>query len=390
MEGIFADRMRSLGHGVRTAAVIALLLLARRAGAGGGFGPDAYEDIRESAPADLHGLVDLYLIHNFNDPVSRENQLRAFDDRDGPVATLSYVRLTLAHRPGRFGFRIDAGIGNTADVYYRDDPAAASHPELARAMSYVEQAFITVILPLGLRIRMDIGRFSTPVGWEDNESPSNWSYSRSFLYTWAEPSLHTGVRLSTALTGAASLALLWVNGWNSVILDGSGMRSFALAASWRPGKRIEVGIVDMAGLEHPPTRLEGPLSFRNLIDAFVTYKATPKLWFALALDYGIDRAAGGVHWWGISGSVRWQARPWLAAVLRGEYFDDPAGFTTGARQRLAEVTTTVEWSGEVERLRWQVRGEYRHDQSTARVFDGAIPATRSSQDTLTLALIAWF
>ena len=84
-----------------------------------------------------------------------------------------------------------------------------NHPQLARAFSYFEQAFVTVMIPTARPIQLDVGRFPTPVGLEDNESITNWSYSRSLLYSWAEPSLHTGMRLSCqAHRDARRLALV--------------------------------------------------------------------------------------------------------------------------------------------------------------------------------------
>jgi hypothetical protein len=79
-------------------------------------------------------------------------------------------------------------------VFEQQDPAAPDNPRLARALSFVPQAFGTVLLPLAREVELDVGRFATPVGLEDNESLTNWNYGRSLLYTWAEPSLHTGLR----------------------------------------------------------------------------------------------------------------------------------------------------------------------------------------------------
>jgi hypothetical protein len=371
------------------ALAILLCLWCRQASAGGGAATDAYEDIDKSALLDVHVLADAYLLHNFNNPINDKNQLRQFDF-NSDQASLGYLRVTLAHRPRRVGFRLDVGVGDTADVYEQEDPAVAAHPGLARATSYIEQAFLTVMVPLKREIQVELGRFSTPVGLEDNESLPNWNYSRSLLFSWAEPSLHTGLRLSCQATDKVAVSLFWVNGWNSVFLDGSAMRTFGAAATWKPIDKLELVLVYMGGLEHPPTQLEGPLAFRNVIDAYATYAATKRLSFAFTVDYGNDRAAGGVSWWGISGYARVEARRWLALALRGEFLSDASGFITGTPQRLAEVTTTVELQGKTGRLRLIARLEYRHDQSNALAFTGRVPATLSYQDTLTLALLAAF
>jgi hypothetical protein len=94
-----------------------------------------------------------------------------------------------------------------------------------------------------------------------------------------------------------------------------------------------------------------------------------------------------VTWWGVAGALRVEGPPWLAGALRAEYFADPSGFMTGTPERVAEATATAEVRADPGRGRWLGRLEYRHDQSTAPVFDAAAPASRRRQDTLTFALI---
>jgi hypothetical protein len=365
---------------VKALSTLVIVCLVGGVAHAGGAATDAYADIDD---VDLHGLADGYWLRNFDAPASGRSQLRAFDFDTG--FALGYARLTLARRPKVVGFRIDAGLGNTADVFYRQDPAAARHARLARATSYLGQAFFTVVAPFERPVAIDVGKFGTPVGLEDNEALTNWSYSRSLLYTWAEPSLHTGLRLSCKVTDTLDASVFWVNGWNSVFLDGSTMRTFAGAITWRPTASVEISLVDMAGLEHPPTQLSAPLAFRNVFDASVAFEVTERLTLASSADYGVDRSAGGVAFWGLSAYARARALPWLWTTLRGEYFADASGFTTGTAQEVAEGTATVELRHDVERLRFITRVEYRHDRSTARPFDAALPASRGVQDTLTVA-----
>lgn len=353
--------------------------------AGGGAATDAYDDIAESGGLDLHAFADVYAVHNFDDPGSGVNQMRAFDFRDRP--SIGYLRLTLAARPRPIGFRLDLGAGDTADAFERQDPAVASHPSWARATSFVGQAFVTAVLPFAPPVQLDAGKFATPVGMEDNESLTSWNYSRSLLFTWAEPTLHTGLRATDRPTKSLAVSLFWVNGWNAGLVDGSAMRTFAGAATWKPAGWIQIVVVDMAGLEHPPAQLTGPLSFRNLFDAYTVVGPWSGVSFALTADVGNDRAGGGVHWWGAAGYARLEIARRFAATLRGEYFSDPDGFATGTSQSLAEVTATVEARADAGPVRLIARLEYRHDRSTANVFDAAFPASRDRQDTITLAFL---
>jgi hypothetical protein len=374
------------GRAAALLAALVLLSLSRPAHGGGGPVNDAYDDIARDKRIDVHALVDLYLVHNFNAPPSGQNQLRAFDYENGP--SLGILRVTLAHRPGSLGFRIDADVGDLANVYYADDPLAVRNPGVARWLSRLEQAFVTAVAPLGRGLTIDVGKFATPVGLEDNEALPNWNYSRSFLFTFAEPSVHSGARASYVVSPKLDVAAFWVNGWDTNFVGGNTMRTCAAAARWKPRDDLELVLVDMVGWERAPTQLANPrLTLRNVVDFYAVYK--PLRWLALALtaDYGYDRARGGVSFGGVAAYARLLAGRAFAFALRGEYYDDRDGFTTGTPQQLGEVTATVEAHGKRGKLELVARVEYRHDRSTALVFDAAGGA-RATQDTLTIALMA--
>jgi hypothetical protein len=373
------NRVRALGVLILASAPVPALA--------GGAATDAYDGIRHDAAIDLHGLADVYGLHNFNLPASGTNQFRAFDvHSDRPYIGL--LRATLARYPRWLGFRVDLGIGETADDYYREDPGAAADPDLARALSHVGQAFVSAAIAVGRGLQIDVGKFGTPVGFEDNEAISNWNYSRGLLYLFAEPSVHTGARASLRATSALSLSAFLVNGWNSNVVGGNGMRTFAGAASLRPRDGLEMTLVYMGGLERAPTRLSDPtLTFRSVLDAYVSYAPIRQLSLAVAGDYGNDQYGNGASWYGLSGYARIQPRPWFAAAVRAEVLTDPQGFLTGTRQSQGEVTATLELQRRVGPARYVTRLEYRHDQSTAFVYESGIGYSRSLQDTLTLALL---
>jgi hypothetical protein len=367
--------------------------------AGGGVATDAYENIRRDTAADVHALADLYVQHRFQGPSGASVQLRAFDGQSDTLA-VGFVRLAAAHRPDPVGFRLDVGVGDTPNALLTSDPAAGRYPDLSRWLSYVEQAFATVVVPVGRGLWVDAGKFSTPVGFEDNESNQNWNYSRSLLFTLAEPTVHTGLRATYPVTDAIAVSGFWLNGWNANIVEGSTMRSFAVAASWKPTEGVDTGVVYAGGLERAPTHLSDPTSaFRHEIGVYGTYELRSWLRFAATADYGADGSASGVSWWGVAGYVRCGLLPWLASVVRGEHFADPDGFMTGTRQTMAEGTVTLEATARVGAVDLIGRLELRSDRSDEPVFRastdgrgegglGGRAVTR--QDTSTLGVMAVF
>jgi hypothetical protein len=363
--------------------VLAVVCNPRLAWAGGGAATDAYEGIEEGT-VDVHGLLDVYGQYDFQRPASGQVQYRAFDTPVG--LSLGLLRLTVAHKPDPFGFRVDAGVGDLPNAYLDSDPGRFQSQALARGLSYLEQAFVTVS-PLPA-LEVDAGKFSTPVGFEDNESIANWNYSRSLLFTLAEPTYHTGLRATYGQREGFAASAFWLNGWNTNIGAGNGMRSFAAAATWR-GKGddpTQATVVYAAGPERAPTQLADPTeSFRQELDAYVSTTLWDHLDMAATFDGGTDTRDGGVTWWGVAGYLRYRFTSWLALAARGEYLSDTNGFLTGVSQRLAGTTCTLQAKYDAEFLRLYGWLEYRRDHSDMPVFPSQATQLVSHQDTLTIA-----
>jgi Putative beta-barrel porin-2, OmpL-like. bbp2 len=371
------------------AAGLACLSAPRTARAGGGAATDAYEDIREDVPIDTHLLADLYFQHIVEGSDRGAALYRPFELRND-IPSVSLLRLTLAHRPDTLGFRLDAGVGDTADAYRDSDPASTRYPTSSRWLSYVQQAYVTAVLPAGRGVAIDVGKFGTPVGLEDNETRKNWNYSRGLLFTLAEPTYHTGIRATAAVTDELAVSAFWLNGWNTNLLAGNGMRSGAVALSWRSPGDWDASLVYATGLERPQSRLwEETLGFRHELDLSAVHTLTPHLSLAATMDYGIDDARRGGSWWGIGGYARWRPLDWLAVNSRGEHFADTDGFITGVAQRLVEATLTLEITKHVGRVTLVGRAEVRRDQSDVRVFRAAGEQGLTHQDTITVGLAAW-
>ena len=155
-------------------AFAALVCASGTARAGGGAATDAYDGVRDDAAIDVHGLANLFVQENLNVFSATTVRLRSFDIQSGPPS-VGLVHATLAHKPGIFGFRLDVGVGDMANGYLRYNPASFTHPGLSRGLSYVEQAFVTAVIPVGRGLALDVGKFGTPVGLEENESLLNWT-----------------------------------------------------------------------------------------------------------------------------------------------------------------------------------------------------------------------
>jgi hypothetical protein len=378
------------------ALVGALTLLAGRA---------AFADDQPPPPKSWFQLITINAFAsasytwNFNDPQSNTNQLRAFDYDHNSIridAAEVVVQKAVAN-PGDFGFRIDLAMGAVAKVaaargLFRD-PLTGNSTDFD-----LQQVFASYIAPLGKGLRVDVGKFVTPVGTEfiDGYDGYNDNFSRSLLFTWAIPFTHTGFKLSYAFNDKIAAMVMLVNGWDNVI-DNNAAKSFGVSLALTPIGPLAIYLNYIGG----PERDHDDTDFRHLVDVGIVYKPTPRWSFTVNADYGMDQnaivpvsvvptadmgtAAGAVagasnaQWAGVAGYIRCQASKRLALIVRGEAFWDFDGFRTGTAQRLLEATLTPEYHVTESLL---MRADLRIDNSDQAVFQRADGLLRHYQPTL--------
>lgn len=321
------------------------------------------------AQVELHAFVSTGYSYNFNQPPSRTNQLRVFDvdDNSFRLDVAEIVAQKVAARSGEAGFRVDVVAGSSiprvsaAAGLFRD-PATGEAEDID-----LQQAFVTYVARVGRGLRVDAGKFVTHMGYEVIEGYDAYddNASRSFLFGYAIPFTHTGVRVSYAPSGAVTAQLHVVNGWDDA-RDNNTAKSVGAQLALTPSSRTSLVLNAMTGAE----RADDNDDLRSVVDAVATWKALDALSVGVNLDYGREEnlpAAGTTATWkGAAVYARVGVSSRVALCGRGEVFDDVDGVRTGVLQRLGEVTLTPEV-----RVTPQVilRGDVRFDWSTEDVFD---------------------
>jgi hypothetical protein len=328
---------------------------------------------------------------NANRPASRTNQFRVFDFDDAS-AKVDVVELVLqkgATHPNEFGFRVDMAAGASiprviaSSGLFRDENGKANDFD-------IHQAFMTYVAPGGRGLKIDVGKFITHFGYEVIEGYDGYNdnFSHSFLFGYAEPATHTGVRLSYPVSDTVGVQFHVVNGWDNV-RDNNRGKSFGAQVGFTPGDRGFVYANYMVG----PEQTDNNSNLRQLFNVDGSFKANARVTLAFNVDAGREAgvplapAIGGgtarvdASWKGLAGYGRFTASPRVAFILRGEVFDDTDGARTGVVQTLKELTLTPEF-----RLRptFIVRGEVRHDWSDAAVFETRTGGTASGQTTFAI------
>ncbi len=261
------------------------------------------------------------------------------------------------------GGKLEGSFGTDADVI-------ASNGQ-SRSGSNLTQAYLQAVRgPFTLLA----GKFETEAGAEVIEAPNNSNYSRSYLFGYAIPFTHTGVRLVYALNSKLSIVAGANNGWDDwkfagkkKTLEGALLLTptpgYALTLDTYNGNDFAVGGNSALGLSPTYTN-------RMLYDAVLTVHPTSALTLIANYDNGTQLGDGTglfstAHWNGFAGYLNYAFTPVYGLSFRKETFGDPEGFRTSIAQRLQSNTATFNYSPGNNYL---FRVEYRFDTSTTDAY----------------------
>ena len=334
-------------------------------------------ETQKPAPFLVNGFVDCYLSQNIASPESRTNKLRAFDVRSGQF-DVSMAKVSLQRPAEPVGFRLELAFGSATDIVHTVDGS------VDQTYKYIHQAYATAVIPVGSGLTVDLGQFTSPLGAEVIESNANWHHSRSFLFWYAVPAFHVGLRLAYPATSTLSFSAIVVNGC-SRITDNNAGKTFGAQVSWVPVEGLTVIQNVLTG----PEQANNVADTRTVWDAVIAWQAGKSLAFNVNYDYGYETVSGSqAIWSGVAFMSRYALDDRFAIALRGEVFNDRSGLQTGTAQDLKEVTLTGEWRAFPQLL---LRAELRRDWSSGDVFEGpASSAMRTAQQTVAVSTVFEF
>lgn len=351
-------------------------------------------------PSGLHGVqmsghVDTTATYNFNAPQTRTNTLRVFDTRANSVmlnsAELIIKKPVSAESP--VGLRTDLAFGTDSEVVGSVTTGLGTGDDELD----IQQAFVEYLAPIGNGLDVQVGKFVTLHGAEVIKSKDDWNISRSYLFGFAIPFTHTGIRASYPWSERLTTIVGVNNGWD-VVDDNNQAKTIELGFASMPIDKVSLGSTFMFGAEQAGNNNNG----RTLIDIVAGWQPIEPLQLKVNYDYGWedDAVAFGNNavWHGLAAYARYAFTDKLALVGRGEYFNDADGVRTailspgingitGSGVKLYEYTLTTEYQiykNLIGRL------EYRHDQASEKVFRNRDLSQRSYQDTVALEFIAPF
>lgn len=325
---------------------------------------------------EISGFVSASYFYNFNTPDSNKNTGRGFDVRHNEFMINKFV-LTL-EKPVEYG-GIDWAAGYKTSLLFGQD-AAFTQTDLALGNSGdLFEAYVEVNVPVFLGLKVALGKYGTPMGYEASMTEENWNWSGGNQWTLLVPFTHTGVMLSYKWNDEWETKLLVNNGWDNV-KDNNDAKSFMGNIAYTPNERTSFWLTAFGG----PEQDNNDSNWRYGIDLVAERKLSETVTAAVELDYGHEEGAaisdGGAAEWYAAGLwlVCEPSEKW-SHVIRADYINDKDGartsgvpyrtkFPLNTGMELYSLTLTVNY-WPLEELR--LSPEIRWDHSTLdNAFDG--------------------
>lgn len=353
----------------------------------------------------LGGYTELFYQWNFNQPQNGVTNYRGFDNRHNSV-TISNVVLDTAGSVGPVSARIALQFGHTPESYYLSEPTAPATSGAGasgiQVWKFLQQTLIGYRAPLGRGLFFEGGIYLSPIGPEGMAIKDQWNWSRSNLF-FGLPFYHTGFRLSYPFTDRLTLTLHANNGWNNVV-DNNVPWSLAGEISYVIPAWLTLHFVYFTGVERNSLAPEGQ-PWRHLFDAYATWQ--PKEWLALSLhgDAGFEPNAFGTSFWAAEAVylcfmphrvIHFGAR---LDLFYEHVAEGPAGRAAPIFWPTSLVASQTATLDVRPHSNISFRLEYRHDHAADRMYYSNMPPQdamgrdlpdATSQDTLTLGIVAWF
>lgn len=282
---------------------------------------------------------------------------------------------------GDAGFRFDITTGSSI-------PAITRSIGLTSGDIDFHQIFVSYIAPLGSGLRLDIGKFITPFGFEVIEGYDGYNdnYTHSYNFGYSIPYTHTGIKASYNFSDAIKLGLYIVNGWDNSV-DNNKSKTLG----------VQFNLLPLDGLNITPGFMFGPEKTNNnrdnraLFDFVTTYSLSEALTAGVNFDYGREPNSPfnneTAEWAGLAGYLKYKINDNYSIAVRGEEFEDRSGLRTGATQNLTEITITPSVNLNNSLV---LRCDLRYDKSNVKSFTDKDNIPKDSQITVGLNLLYIF
>ncbi|SNC77573.1 Putative beta-barrel porin-2, OmpL-like. bbp2 [Hymenobacter gelipurpurascens] len=268
-------------------------------------------------PLTFYGFADAYYGYDFrNDNTQNRPGFLYSHDRQNEF-TVNNVILGMRYQDDnvRGALGLHAGSYVTAN-YAAEDPVFRHIYEAYAGFRPFSKAWL------------DVGIFSSHIGFESAISKDNWTLTRS-LMAENSPYYQAGARLTYEVGPKLTLTGLVLNGWQN-LRENNQAKALGTQIQWKPTDKLLLNSSTFYGQEQPQ---DSTGRRRYFHDFYVSYAATDRLSLALVFDVGKQQAPRPANstgekydtWHAGSAFVRYQLADKWTTALRGEYYQAERG-----------------------------------------------------------------
>ncbi len=287
-------------------------------------------------------------------------------------------------------------IGGRFEILYGGDArfTSSNGADLQTGINPDEQFDITqlyaeVVAPIGTGLKIKLGKWNTPLGYEYVNPTLNSLYSHSYLFGLV-PFSHTGIYASYNVTETGNLSIGISRGWDQALRDNNG-DAFDVVFSWsnKVGDQITYALNGTVG----PEQFDDSSHYRTALDFWADYAASDDLTIGVNADYIYDSGLGqdgdAAHTYGVAVYGKYNPKDWKYVGLnaRLEWFSDTTrvgGFDSTLYEATLGATITPLADSEVGK-NWKIRPEIRWDYAQDDIFNGG-----ADDNQLTAAVETYF
>jgi hypothetical protein len=258
------------------------------------------------------------------------------------------------------GYRGDLIFGQDAEKIHSGKPAGSGSFNLGQ-YGDLEQAYVTVNVPVGNGLKVMAGKMVTMMGVEVIEEVNNpnWSIGNQFMYV--ENTTQTGLQLQYKLSDKLETDFCFFDGWD-VLPDNNTGKSFMGRIVVTPDDKTSLAFLGYGG----PEQDGDSNNWRTGAELVASRKLCSVVTGLLQLDYGHEdnvsvTSGPNAEWFAAGLWLTYDYCDKVQLALRGDYLRDKDEVRQTLGKELYSGTVTLNIKP-VANL--QVRPEIRWDRST--------------------------
>lgn len=352
----------------------------------------------DAARININGYIEGSYTYNTSNPARQLNLGRVFDinDNRGEInqIDLNIERLADPHQFD-LGGRLEMLYGTDARFIHGSDfidygnknQSSSQSSALYNGPEYqfdIPQIYLDLSVPIGNGLRIRAGKF---LFFKQIDPNASVFYSHSFTFGAALPFTLTGVTAYYPISDQLSVEGGISRGWGQTLTDNNGAIDALARVRYKINDKTDASLALIVG----PELFHDNSHYRQTLDATLSYQVNDKLTLLFDGVYGDQAQPTGINddeWYGVSAYAVYVLCTHANLNVRGEFYRDEQGFTTGVAQTLYEGTvglTITPFPEDAIGQNFKVRPEARYDYSSRNYFNGL-----TDHGQFTLAIDAYF